>query len=627
MASGVEKLLKKSFGFSSFRPGQKQIVEAILEGRDLFAALPTGGGKSLCYQLPSLLLPGVTVVVSPLIALMEDQVTAARENGLPAAYLNSSLEAEEVRALYRRLHAGEIKLLYLSPERLSHPGLRDRLKEWGVSLFAVDEAHCISEWGHEFRPEYRNLTNLREAFPAAGLAAFTATATPRVQEDVISLLGLRDPVTLRGNFDRPEIFYRIRSKRKVKEQILRFVSDHPGEAGIVYRSTRKSVEETAAYLAQRGVPALGYHGGMSDGERRENQAAFVRDEAQVMVATIAFGMGIDKSNVRWVVHGDLPRSIEAYYQETGRAGRDGEAAEACLFFSPGDTRTIRYHLERMEVPEEREQGERNLVEILAFIEAGECRRSRLLRHFGQEHPGECGGCDVCVGETVTRDATVEAQKVMSAAVRTGERFGSHYLADLLTGVEDGRMVRLGHHKLPTFGVGSELPKEWWVRLAGDLESAGLLSRTEGPRSGLQVTDRGWDVLQGRTAYRRTDRPEGGSGAGGKGSGRRRSIPGAVATAGGSEAEEPAEGDALAPAEAEALFRCLKALRLSLAREAAIPPYMVFSDRTLRSMVERLPRTSGGFLNVKGVGERKAERYGQQFLSRIATFLATGGCPE
>lgn len=623
MTGDAKKLLKKTFGFTRYRAHQEEIVRAVLDGRDLFAALPTGGGKSLCYQLPSLLLPGLTVVVSPLIALMEDQVEGARQLGLPGAYLNSSLGEAEAREVHRRLYAGEIRLLYVSPERLANPSFRERLVEWGVSLFAIDEAHCISEWGHEFRPEYRNLTVLRREFPDVTVAAFTATATPRVQKDVVKLLGLRNPFLVRGDFDRREIFYRVVRKAKVNNQIREFVGAHPEEPGIVYRATRKSVEETATTLRQAGFAALPYHAGLSDTERRENQAAFVRDEVQVIVATIAFGMGIDKSNVRWVLHGDLPKSIEAYYQETGRCGRDGEDAETCLFFSPGDISKIRYHIDRMEVDTEREQAERNLREMLRFVDAGTCRRTQLLAHFGQDHSGECGRCDVCTGEIATRDVTEDAQKVMSAIYRTGERFGAHYVADLLIGADDERMRRFGHDGLPTFGVGSDKPKSWWLSLTRDMEAAGLLVRRDGERSGLKISAAGKDVLYGRTSFEAVQRPEQFTGGGKKGA---RGKVGARGTAQG-ESGGDGSGGAIWREDQERLFHCLRGLRKQLAVEKGVPPYMIFSDKSLKAMVKNRPETIPALLRVHGVGERKAEQYGEAFLRRIRSFLATGGCPE
>jgi ATP-dependent DNA helicase RecQ len=490
--------LKTHFGFSTFRPHQHEIVSAILAGRDVFAALPTGGGKSLCYQLPAVLAGGLTIVVSPLISLMKDQVDAARENGIAAAFLNSSLPPEEARATWRDLAAGKIRLLYVAPERLAQPAFRAELHRLRgdqsdaegaasgaggspVSLFAVDEAHCISEWGHEFRPDYRSLGELRSEFPGVPIAAFTATATREVQRDVVRQLELAKPYEVRGSFDRAEISYAVRRKDSVDRQILEFVKAHEGEPGIVYRVSRKAVDKTAANLASAGVRAVAYHAGLEDGERRDRQEAFVRDEVDVVVATIAFGMGIDKSNVRWIVHGDLPRSVEAYYQETGRAARDGLPAETVLFHGPGDERSIRYHIERMEVPEERERAEGRLREVRHFVDSGICRRKLLLAHFDEEHPGACGNCDVCTGDIAFADLTVEAQKLLSAAYRTGQRFGGHHLADVVTGNPTDRILELRHNSLPTFGVGADHDKRWWLDLLRDLEGGAARPRGRGLR--------------------------------------------------------------------------------------------------------------------------------------------------
>ena len=583
----------------------------MLGGQDVFATLPTGGGKSLCYQLPSLLLPGITVVVSPLIALMEDQVTAARQNGLPAAFLNSSLAPAAQHRVLREMESGQVRLLYVSPERLASPLFRERLAEVEISLFAIDEAHCISEWGHEFRPDYRELQNLRAEFPAVTLAAFTATATPEVQADVISLLKLRDPLVVRASFDRPEIFYRVIRKKKAATQILDYVRARGAEPGIIYRATRKSVDGTAAALQRAGISAVSYHAGLSDSERQENQRAFVQDRIQVVVATIAFGMGIDKSNVRWILHADLPRSIEAYYQETGRAGRDGEPADACLLFGGQDIAQQRYHIERMQVDSERERAEASLRGMLRYANAGVCRRVQLLAHFHQTHPGSCGGCDICDGTVQTTDHTVAAQKAMSAMVRTGERFGAHHVVDVVTGAETDRALELGHHRLPTFGVGEEKPREWWLSLVSDLEAAGLVRRRDGARSGLAVSDAGREVLFGRQRFVVTE-PD---------PGRFAAVSRAVRGTAGTVAvvdEPPTE-------EAQALYECLRALRTRLAREQGVPPYVVFSDRTLRAMATLRPLDEAGFLQVHGVGQTKAARYGEQFLARIREFTTAGEC--
>jgi ATP-dependent DNA helicase RecQ len=603
----LESELKKHFGFPSFRPNQRQIIEAVLAGQDVFAALPTGGGKSLCYQLPALLREGFTVVVSPLISLMKDQVDGARENGVPASFLNSTLGAEEAKETWRLLASGRVKLLYVSPERLAIADFRAALGRFGLSFIAVDEAHCISEWGHEFRPDYRTLGLLRSEFPGAPIAAFTATATPQVQADVIRLLQLREPLAVRASFNRPEIFYRVVRKLDAEEQLLDFVKGHSGQPGIVYRGTRKAAEATADSLVRRGVAAVAYHAGLDDETRRTRQEAFVRDEVTVVVATIAFGMGIDKSNVRWVVHGDLPRSLEGYYQETGRAARDGEPADTALFYGPADIAAIRWHIERTESPLERERGELRLKEVLRFADSGVCRRRQLLAHFDEPFEGNCGRCDVCTGEVSLEDATEDARKLLSAAVRTGERFGAHHLVDIVAGNATDKVVERGHHLLPTFGVGKEQPRSFWLSLAQDLDAAGYLMRGEGRTAGYSLSDRGRLLLRGKEQFLASRRPEhaaavarsDGAGAGGGLSG----------------------GPALAQADAERLFQCLKRLRKRIAQARDVPPYVVFSDKSLRAMVGSCPSSRAAFLRCPGVGERKLAAYGDEFIQAIGEFLA------
>jgi len=605
----LEDELKRLFGFDSFRPNQRRIIEAIEDGRDVFAAMPTGGGKSLCYQLPALLREGFTVVVSPLISLMKDQVDGARENGVPAAFLNSTLGAEEARATWRELAAGRVKLLYVSPERLAMPEFRAALGRLGLSFIAVDEAHCISEWGHEFRPDYRNLGLLRPEFPGLPIAAFTATATPQVQADVVRLLGLREPLVVRASFDRPEIFYRVLRKQAVEEQILDFVARHPGQSGIVYRGTRKATEATAESLARQGVAAVAYHAGLDDETRHARQEAFVRDEVAVVVATIAFGMGIDKSNVRWVVHGDLPRSLEGYYQETGRAARDGEPADTTLFFGPADIASIRWHIQRTESPLERERAEARLKEVLRYVDSGVCRRRHLLAHFDETYEGDCGRCDVCAGEVSLEDATVEARKLLSAAVRTGERFGAHHLADIVTGNATDKVVERGHQRLPTFGAGSGQPRSFWLSLAQDLAAAGYLARGEERTAGYSLTDRGRLLLAGKESFLAPRRPE-------------HSAP-----AGRRDERSVQEDSAVPRADAEELFQCLKRLRKRLAQARDVPPYVVFSDKTLRAIAASQPATRAAFLRCPGVGERKLEAYGEEFLRAVKEYLADGRCGE
>jgi len=590
-APELARALKEHFGFSSFRPNQQGIIEAILEERDVFAALPTGGGKSLCYQLPALMRQGLTVVVSPLIALMKDQVDAAREDGIDAAVLNSTLSADQAKATWRALAARRIKLLYVSPERLSIPDFRGSLKDFDLSLVAVDEAHCISEWGHEFRPDYRSLGLLRTEFPDIPIAAFTATATRQVQDDVVRLLGLRDPLVVRASFDRPEIFYKVAAKQGNGDaQVLEFVRRHEGQPGIVYRGTRKAVEATADYLAAAGVSAVAYHAGIDDDDRRSRQEAFVRDEATVVVATIAFGMGIDKSNVRWIVHGDLPRSLEGYYQETGRAARDGDDADTVLFYSPADIATIRWHIGNIEEPDERERADARLREMLRYVGSTVCRRTQLLAYFGERHPGGCGRCDVCAGQITRADASVAAQKALSAAARTGERFGAGHLADILVGKATDKVMERGHQALPTFGVGRDHERGWWISLIEELAAGEYLVRGEGLKAGLRLSDRGRMVLRGKESF--------------------------FSSRGGDEAAPADVGRVDDHPAQEALLRRLKQLRKRIAADRNVPPYVVFSDKTLRMMARTRPTEPAAFLACHGVGQHKLAEYGRAFMEVI-----------
>ncbi len=605
--TALADVLRHSFGFSTFKPNQQHIIESWLSGTDVFAALPTGGGKSLCYQLPALIRDGLTVVVSPLIALMKDQVDAARENGIPAACLNSSQDADTARAVWRELAAGKLKLLYVSPERLAGDDFRSALVDFGATAFAVDEAHCVSEWGHEFRPEYRSLSSLREIFPEAPIAAFTATATRVVQDDIISHLGLHDPVVVRASFNRPEITYRVRRKTKVESQILSFVREHEGEPGIIYRSTRKSTEKTAESLRQYGIDAHAYHAGLDDTVRSDVQERFVRDELQIVVATIAFGMGIDKSNVRWILHGDLPKSLEGYYQETGRAGRDGEPAEALLLWGGQDIAIIRRHIENMQIREEQTAAEGRVREVLHYVEGRVCRRTALLAHFDETFPGQCRACDICLNELAFDDATVPAQKLMSAAVRTGEVFGTHHLVDIVTGTATDKVLERGHNTLPTFGVGEDRDRGYWISLARDLESGGYLLRRQtdtGLPGGLMLSSRGKLLLRGKETFTVL---------------RREGVPAESSGTHGAPDKAPLRRDQ------QDLFRCLKALRKTLARERSVPPYVIFSDKTLRVMVKNRPTDSQALLRCHGVGDRKLEAYGEVFLRTIRNYLTTGQC--
>lgn len=592
-AEGMKKAMESIFGFRSFRPGQEEIVRAILAGRDVFAVMPTGGGKSFCYQLPACLLPGTCMVVSPLIALMKDQVDAARESGIRAAYLNSSQSEPERVAVLRSLTQGKLNLIYVSPERFALEQFMNSLKRSPLCLAAIDEAHCICEWGHDFRPDYLLLSEIAVKLPAIPVAAFTASATEAMQSDIIARLGLRNPLLHRGSFNRPNLFYEIKTKENVEAQMVEFVRRFPGKAGIVYRATRASVESTAALLVTQGIKALPYHAGLDDATRTRNQEAFRRDEVDVMVATIAFGMGIDKPNIRYVLHADLPRSLENYHQETGRAGRDGEPAHCLLLFSRGDIPKIRYFLDQIEDPEIRRQHLRALNEMVAYAEIDSCRRKSLLAHFGEYLPDEtCGNCDICAQGTDTIDVTKEAQMILSAIVRTGGRFGAGHIIDIVRGANTRQIRSFGHDRLKTYGVGATKSKPEWRKIIDTLLHQGVLLQTDGQYPVLNVTSEGRGVLSGkRTVHRvqvraETVRPE----------------------------IRPEAG------YDEALFERLRWLRRSLAEGKGVPPFVIFSDRTLREMASSFPVTERRLLMVTGVGEVKLSQYGSAFIKEITAYV-------
>ena len=597
-------VLKRVFGFHGFRPNQEEIVRAVLSGRDVFAVMPTGGGKSLCYQLPARLMSGTCVVISPLISLMKDQVDAATATGLGAEFYNSSLDAMQRAEVLRRLSAGELDLLYVSPERLAMEEFLARLGPVRLCLFAVDEAHCISEWGHDFRPDYLGLSRLVEQFPHVPVAAFTATATPRVQADIIERLTLRDPFVVRASFDRPNLFYQVLPKEDVHRQLLSFLRGRKGESGIVYRTTRDNVTTTAAHLREHGVEALPYHAGLDAETRKTHQDAFNRDEANVIVATIAFGMGIDKSNVRFVVHADLPKNMESYYQETGRAGRDGEPAHCLLLFGRGDIAKIRYFIDRIEDDTERVAAADKLRDMAQYASVNACRRQQLLAHFGEKYPkADCGTCDVCAGDGERIEATTQAQMVLSAIVRTGQRFGAAHVVDVVTGADTQKLRDYGHDRLKTYGVGADRPKRFWRRVLDDLIAQQCVAVSDGQYPTLALTPRGHDVMFGRAEFRmiqqreRTKTP------------RRR----------GRAASEPAE----APDYDTEVFERLRRLRLRLARKRGVPPYIVFSDRTLHEMAAYLPTTPAELRGITGVGESKLEQYGEAFLAVLGPLAGKG----
>ncbi len=584
--------LRRIFGFQNFRPNQEEIVSALLERRDVFAVMPTGGGKSLCYQLPAHMLEGLCVVVSPLISLMKDQVDAAKANGLDAEFLNSSLSGKERFRVFQALENHQLDLLYVSPERFAMPEFMTTLKQARVSFFAIDEAHCISEWGHDFRPDYLSLSNIVKYFPKSAVAAFTATATHKVSADIVSKLGLRNPHLTRASFDRPNLFYQVVPKDNLDLQLLQFLREHQGESGIIYRTTRKSVESTAEFLQEQGVKALAYHAGLTPNQRKENQDSFNRDEANVVVATIAFGMGIDKSNVRFVLHGDLPKNMEGYYQETGRAGRDGEPAHCRLFFNRSDIVRIRYFIEQTESPAEKKVAEEQLFQIVRFAEANACRRKNLLGYFGETYEKDnCKTCDVCMGDVERVDKTVSAQKIMSAIHRSGQKFGAVHIADIVVGAKTQKIRQMEHDQLKTYGVGKDQDKKYWRRVIDDLLAQDCLLQNQDHYSALELTPKGQQILLGKKRFEVIRQ----------------------------KAVQKASFAGLTGDYSQKLFTQLRSERQRLAQGEEVPPFVIFSDRTLREMALYFPDTPEQMSGISGIGEAKLEKYGDTFMTIIEMY--------
>ena len=591
----LHSTLRQVFGLHEFRPRQQEIIENLIAGDDAFVLMPTGGGKSLCYQLPALLRPGVALVVSPLISLMKDQVDALTANGVAAAYYNSSLPAEQARQVLARLHAGELDLLYVAPERLMNPGFLDRLSEIPISLIAVDEAHCVSQWGHDFRPEYAALGAVREHFPGIPLLALTATADAHTREDIVGVLGLEHAARYVASFDRPNIRYTVLEKHRGMDQLTRFLANQGTDSGIVYALSRKRTEEIATHLEVQGMSVAAYHAGLPAEVRQDVQERFIKDDLQIVVATVAFGMGIDKPNVRYVVHYDLPKNIEGYYQETGRAGRDGLPSEALLLFGAQDVATARRLLEQNQNPEQRRIESHKLQAMVGFAESLTCRRRVLLGYFSEHLDQDCGNCDICLNPPETFDATIEAQKVLSCVYRVGERFGVKHVVDVLRGADNERVRNLGHNKLSTYGIGAEMSEAEWTSIVRQLIHRGLLTQDIAHYSVLKLTAQARPVLKGEETLTLA-RPRI------KTKAKKRSR----AAAG------------LEPGD-EGLFDALRALRKSLAEEQGVPPYVVFGDATLVEMAQRKPSSDEELIMITGVGEKKLERYGAEFLYAISTF--------
>ena len=590
------ELLNSVFGYEAFRGLQEQVIDAALAGRDALVLMPTGAGKSLCYQIPSLVRPGTGLVVSPLIALMHDQVTALRELGIRAEYLNSTLDGFTQRDVVDRLRRGEVDLLYVAPERLLTDRGREELAGVPLSLIAIDEAHCVSQWGHDFRADYLGLHALRELFPGVPRMALTATADVRSREEIADRLALEAPERFVASFDRPEIRYRVAPKTDARRQLDAFLRTHDDEAGIVYCMSRKKVEQTAETLSLSGRVALPYHAGLPAEVRAANQERFLREDGVIMVATIAFGMGIDKPDVRFVVHLDLPKSMEGYYQETGRAGRDGMAAETLLLYGLQDVVRIRQMVDASESDEERKRVERSKLDaLLGWCELTECRRRALLAYFGEDLGAACGNCDVCLEPPETWDATVPAQKLISCVLRTEQRFGGAHVIDVLLGRDTEKVRQHGHDSLSTFGIGDELDEKGWRSVLRQLVVRGYLTADPDRFNALRAASRARPLLRGEETLelRRDPRP---------------------ARAARGSRGSPIE-DALAPADA-ALFDALRACRRRLADEAGVPPYVVFHDATLLDMARQRPMTLAAMLDVSGVGDAKLEKYGGSFLDVI-----------
>jgi len=599
-----QQILHDVFGYSSFRGAQQAIVEHVAAGGDALVLMPTGGGKSLCYQIPALLRRGVGIVVSPLIALMQDQVDALQQLGVRAAFMNSSLDADEAREVAGRLLRGELNMLYVAPERLLMPGFLTMLEQVqagpGVALFAIDEAHCVSQWGHDFRPEYRGLTVLHERFPDVPRIALTATADAPTRREIIERLALEQASQFVSSFDRPNIRYRVTQKANARQQLQAFLeAEHANDAGIVYCLSRKKVDETAAWLKEQGWDALPYHAGLDAATRNANQRRFLREEGVIMVATVAFGMGIDKPNVRFVAHLDLPKSMEGYYQETGRAGRDGLPANAWMTYGLGDVVSMRQMLMSGDSPDERKRVElQKLDALLGFCESTECRHQTILRYFGEEHPGDCEQCDNCLSPVDTWNATQAAQMALSCVYRTGQRFGVGHLIDVLLGKATAKIEQFNHQQLSTFGIGKELVQAQWSSVYRQLVAAGLLNVDMEAYGGLRLTEDARPVLRGEQevwlrrdadpAKRKTSKAERGS--------RLR--------------------EAFAGANEDPLWLALKAKRLELAREQGVPPYVIFHDSTLLEILSQRPGSLIELGKISGVGQAKLVKYGDTFLQVV-----------